>query len=84
MLEKYPLGNPSYEFKAGVEAEIYLQTNEIENALKAVIDGVKIKKTFSPQEYAKMHFLFVKIGNQIDLNLNSLDKIQENTFVRLK
>lgn len=80
---KYRLANPSFEFKAGVEAEIYLNNNEVENALKAVIEGVKIKKSFTPQEYARLHFLFLKTGNQIDLNLDSLYKVQENTFVKL-
>lgn len=40
--------------------------------------------TLSPQEYAELHFLFVKIGNQIDdLNTDSLNFVQENTFVKL-
>ena len=83
IFEKYQLANPSFEFKAGIEAEIYLNNNEIENALKSVIEGVKIKEIFSPQEYAKLHILFIRIGNQIDLNLDSLDKVIENTFVKL-
>lgn len=84
IFEKYRLENPSFEFKVGIEAEIYLKNNEVENALKAVIEGVKIKKIFSPQEYAGLHFMFIKIGNQIDLNLDSLDKVQENLFLKLK
>ena len=84
LLIKYPLAIPSFEFKAGIEAEIYLNNSEVENALKAVIEGVKIKKIFSPQEYARLHFLLLRIGNQIDLNLDSLDKVQEKSFVKLR
>lgn len=83
LLDKYPLENPSYEFKAGIEAEVYLCIDEAENALAAVIEGVKIKKVFSPQEYAKLHFLFVNIGNRIELKLESLERVQANTFVKL-
>jgi len=62
-----------------------LNNNEVENALKSVIEGVRIKKVFSPTEYAKLFFLLgVEIGNQIELKLDSLDKVNENTFVKLR
>lgn len=84
LLEKYPLENPSFEFKAGVEAELYLHVNEAEKALDAVIQGVKVRRTFSPQEYAKLYFVFVRLGNLLeDLNTESINNIQENTFVQL-
>ena len=85
LLEKYRLEDPTFEFKAGIEAEVYLHNNNPQKALDAVIEGVKNKKTFSPQEYAKLFFLLsTKIGNLIDLNLTSLDDINENVFVKLK
>lgn len=85
ILEKYQLSEPSFEFKAGIEAEVYLHNNSPQKALEVVIEGAKIKKIFSPQEYAKLFFLLsTKIGNQIDLKLNSLDEVKENTFVKLK
>lgn len=85
ILEKYPLSKPSFEFKAGIEAEIYLHNSKPQDALNAVIEGVKIKKLFSSQEYAKLFFLLsTKIGNQIDLKLISLDEVKENVFIKLK
>jgi len=85
LLEKYQLSEPSFEFKAGIEAEVYLYNNDPQNALQVVMEGVKIKKIFSPQEYAKLYFLLaIKIGNKIDLKLNSLDEVKENTFIKLK
>ncbi len=85
LLEKYQLSELSFEFKAGIEAEVYSYNNDPQNELKAVIEGVKIKKIFSPQEYANLYFLLaIEIGNKIDLNLNSLEKVKENTFVKLK
>ncbi|MFZ5821301.1 MAG: PIN domain-containing protein, partial [Chloroflexota bacterium] len=83
LVEKYHLENPSLEFKAGIEAEIFLNNNDVEKALWAVIDGVKIKKTLSAKEYARLYILFVNIGNRIDLSLDSLDKVQNDTFVKL-
>ncbi|MBL8090027.1 MAG: hypothetical protein KF758_04055 [Anaerolineales bacterium] len=85
ILETYQLTNPSFEFKVGVEAEVYISNNEPENALKAVIEGVKLKKILSSQEYAKLHFHFIRIGNLIGgLNKDTLESVQEDTFVKLK
>ncbi len=85
ILEKYPLANPSFGFNVGIEAEVYLNNNDVETALESVIKGVKNKKIFSPQEYARLDLLLsVEIGNRINLNLVSLDKVQENTFVKTR
>ncbi len=85
LLEKYQLPKPSFEFKIRIEAKVYLHNNDPQRALKSVIEGVKIKKIFSPQEYVELYFLLaVKIGNKINLKLNSLKEVKENTFVKLK
>ncbi len=84
ILEKYSLEKPSFEYKAGIEAEVYLANNEVDTALKSIIEGVKIKKTPSAHEYVKLYFvLFLRIGNHIDINLDSLEKVTDNTFVKL-
>jgi hypothetical protein len=84
ILEKYQLKNPSFEFLAGITAGVYLKTNEVDKALKSIVEGVKAKKILSAQEYARLSFVIsVDIGNRINLDLNSLDNVQENTFVKL-
>ena len=85
ILEKYQLANPSFEFKVGIEAEVYLKNSEVEQALNSIIEGVKIKRILSPKEYAKLYFLLsIELGNKIDINLNSLEISSDNTFVKLK
>ncbi|MHA1723703.1 MAG: PIN domain-containing protein [Promethearchaeota archaeon] len=84
LLEKYSLLQPTFEFKVGIEAKVYLINNNPQKALESVVEGVKIKKILSPEEYAKMYFIFIQINNLMDINLKSLDKIKENTFVKLK
>ena len=85
ILEEYQLDKPSFEFKAGLEAEVYLNNNEPQKALESVIEGVKIKKVLSHEEYAKLYFILaIKIGNLIKLKLDPLNKVTENTFVKLK
>ncbi len=85
IVEEFKLAKPSFNFKAGIEAEVYLKNDEIENALKAVIEGLKIKKVLSPKEYAKLYFLLnIRIAGHLDLNLDSLESVENNTFVKLK
>ena len=67
LIENYPLKDPSYEFKVGIQAEIYLNNNNAEKALEFVIDAVKKKKTLSAKEYADLYIRFVDIGNRIGL-----------------
>ena len=84
-IEKFNLTQPSFEFKVGIEAEVYLKNNEPQKAMESVIEGVKVKKVLTPEEYIKLYYvLSIQIANQITLNLESLDKINENTFVKLK
>lgn len=84
LLEQYPLAHPTFEFKAGIEAEVYIHNNALEEALRSLVDGVKIKKRLSRHEYAKLYgLLSLKLGNRINLTLESLDNVKENTFVKL-
>lgn len=85
LLNMYPLSNPTFEFKITIEAETYLANNEPEKALNSVIEGVKIKKLLSTEEYTNLyHLIAIKIGNSLSLKLESWDKINENSFVKLK
>jgi hypothetical protein len=85
LLETYPLSQPTFEFKIGTEVRVYIKNNDPRKALESVIEGVKIKKALSSEEYARLYILvFIQIGNSIDLNLKSLSKVEENKFVKLK
>ena len=85
ILEKYPLEHPSFEYKAGIEAEVYINNDEPEKALKSIVEGVKTKKSLSLQEYVKLYFvLSVKIGSRLSITLDSLDCVVDNTFIKLR
>ncbi|MDO9180982.1 MAG: hypothetical protein Q7U04_01175, partial [Bacteriovorax sp.] len=85
LLCNYPLENPSYEFKIGVEAELYLLNDDVEKALQSVIEGVKIKKILSRLDYANLNFLLgIKIGNKCDISLEPLEKVGNNSFIKFK
>ncbi len=85
ILEKYQLIQPTFEFKAGIEAEVYLKNKEPNKALESVIEGIKIKKILTPEEYVRLYFtMSIQIGNQINLKLDSLNKVEKNTFVKFR
>ena len=85
ILECYYPTHPSFDFKVGIEAEVFLNNNKPDKALESVIEGIKIKKIIPSDEYARLFlFPFTQICNQITLNLYSLDKVKDNTFVKLK
>ncbi len=85
IVEKYPLANPSFVYKVGAEAEVYLLNDEIDKARQSIVEGVKIKGTLSPTDYAKLYFVFsIKIGNRVEINQDSLEKVTNNTFVKLQ
>ena len=85
LLTTYSLSQFTFEFKIGIEAEVYLFNDDPQKALESVIEGVKIKKILSLQEYANLYFLVnIKIGKLIKLNLDSLVKVKQNLFVKLK
>lgn len=85
LLNKYSISKYNFEFKVGVEAKVHLENSEPQKALESVIEGIKLKKILSPEEYAKLYYLvIIRIGNLIDFNLESLNKVKENTFVKFK
>ena len=84
ILNKYKFAETSFEFKAGIEAEVYLNNNEPHKALAAIVEGVKIKKVLTPEEYAKLYFLMtIKLDSKIKLKLETLNKVKENTFIKM-
>jgi hypothetical protein len=85
LLKTYSLAQPSFEFKISIEAQINLKNDDPQKALESIIEGAKIKKMLSLEEYARLYFLvFIQIGNLIKINLNSLKKVKKNTFVKSK
>jgi hypothetical protein len=84
ILEIYAPISPTFEFKIDIEAEVYFRNNNIRQAFDSIVEGVKIKKILSAQEYAKMHLICtVKIPQKTVKDLNSQQSISDNSFVKL-
>lgn len=74
----------SFEFKIGIETEVLLKNKKPEDALKSIVEGFKLLDLPSPEQYGSLFLAFAVISNLTDFNLNSLDQVSDNCFVKLK
>jgi hypothetical protein len=84
LLEKHLNFPKAFEFKVAIEGEIYLKNNEAYKALASIVDGIKILKTPTPEQYGSLIMFFTQIDNLIDFPLTSREKVEINSFVKLK
>ncbi|NQT58844.1 MAG: hypothetical protein HQ557_07680 [Bacteroidetes bacterium] len=85
ILEKYKIRNSSFGFETGIAAKVYISNHEYYKALESIVSGVKFKKVLSPNEYANLYFvLCIKIGNQLQIDLTSLNVAERNSFIKFK
>ena len=85
ILEKNTLEKTSFEFKVEIETQVYLKNNEAKKALQSIVEGIRIKKVLSSNEYANLWFpSILEIVNKLKLDWNSLNQISENTFIKFK
>jgi hypothetical protein len=83
-IEKYASYLKKFEAKVFLESEIYIKNKMPEAALKAVVDGIKSLKRPSPEEYGSLFLAFSEIGNLMDFQLVSMEKVELGSFVKFK
>ncbi len=84
LIEKYPQYSKTFDFKVEVEANVYLKNKDAYKALEAIVAGVKVQKTPSPEQYGSLFILLVEIDNLIDFPITSMEKVSINSFVKFK
>ena len=84
LLENYLNLSTSFEFKTGVEAEVYLRNRDAHKALTSVVEGIKFLKIPTPEQYGSLFMFFTKMDNFIDLSLTSTKKVKTNCFVKFE
>lgn len=67
-----------------LEADIFTKNSKGKEAIRSLVEGVKIQKTPSDEDYSMLYMLMVSIDNleKIDLE-TSENEVAENTFVKL-
>jgi tetratricopeptide (TPR) repeat protein len=68
----------------GIKVDVYLKNNDAEKALAAIVEGIKLIKTPTPEQYGGLFFYFVEIDNLIGLPMYPLEEIVDGCFVKLK
>lgn len=84
LMTNYNFLGTSTEFKISISTEVFLKNNMPTEALNSIIDGVKIKKRLSQEEYASLFFYFTQIENLIKFNIIQLEKVNNDCFVKIK
>lgn len=84
LLEKHNQILKSFDEKITVETEVYLANNDPKNALKSVLEAIKILKHPSPEQYGSLFFIFIRIEHLMDFKLSSLSAVVPDCFVKLK
>ena len=82
LLEKHSALSGSFEFKLGVEAEVYLRNNDINKALDSVVAAAVTLKTPTPEQYGLMFFVVFQICERLPLSMHSESTVVNNSFVR--
>lgn len=84
LLEKYSNFPVSFKFKVEIEAEVYLRNNDANKALSSVVEGIKLLKTPTPEQYGSLFPILGEIGNMLNFHLTSEESIKADCFVKFE
>lgn len=75
----------SFEGKVGAQGEAYLKAGDATNALRSIVEGIKLLKHPTPEQYGMLFLIFAKIGNLLpELTLDSSEAVTPGSFVKLR
>ncbi len=75
----------SFEGKISAQVEVYLKIGDGENALRSVVEGIKLLKHPSPEQYGKLFLIFLQIAHLLpDFTLDSSEEASPGAFVKLR
>jgi len=84
LLSKYSDFKFTFEFKIGIETEVFLKNKKAEDALNSIVDGIKLLNSPNPEQYGSLFFVFAVISNLSGFNMDSLEQVNDNCFVKFK
>lgn len=74
----------SFEGKVGAQGEAYLKAGDAPSAIRSVVEGIKLLKHPTPEQYGRLFLIFSKIGNLMpELTLDPVEDVVPNSFVKL-
>jgi hypothetical protein len=84
LIVRYPDIPNTYEFKLAIEVDVYIKNREPQKAVEALVVGVRMIKTPTPELYAKLFLPLIEISNMISFTLDSEPTVRSESFVKLK
>ncbi|MBT8234301.1 MAG: hypothetical protein KJN84_16840 [Bacteroidia bacterium] len=74
-----------YEFKIGVEAEIYIKNSKYKEALHVLIEAIKNNGSVKNEQLTRLYFLiFITIGKFVDLSIESERTVVDGSFLKFE
>lgn len=84
-IEKHAAALKSCDAKLSTETEVYLKIGDAKNALRSVVEAMKLLKHPSPEQYGMLFLISSQIGNLMpDLTLTSSEEVSPGSYVKLK
>lgn len=75
----------SFEGKISAQAETHLKNGNAKNALRSVVEAIKLLKHPTPEQYGMLFSVFSQIGNMMpDFRMTSSEEVIPGLFVKLK
>ncbi len=84
LLEMHSSFSKSFDFKSRIEAEIYLKNREADKAIASIVEGIKVLKTPTPEQYGILFLTFSVIGNLIGFRSTSEDTVKPERFIKFQ
>lgn len=84
ILEKYIKIIKTFEFILGIKTTVYIENNDGKKALESIVEGIKIIKNPTPEQYGHLFLHFTQIGNLISFHITSEEKVIPGSFVKLE
>lgn len=85
LLEEHAAIPKSWIFRVSIEADIYIKNEDGEQALEAIVAGIKARKNPTPEEYGGLYLRIVEVTELTGLILDEyIPTVTDNTFVKLK
>lgn len=84
LLKKHSDIPHSFQFKTGLQAELYFRCGDKDGAIESVIEGVKTLNYPSPEQYGMLFWHLIQIGEKDGFSLDSNEEVEKDYFVKLK
>jgi len=83
LMEKHIKLLSSHESILGIKVDVYLRNRKANEALKAIVEGITLIKSPTPEQYGLLFLYFTEIDNLITKKTDTMETVTKDCFVKL-